>query len=284
MYTYKTLGDTDINALHDAFITAFSDYQVKVDLPLDFFQNMLKRRGYDGQISMGAFDNEELVGFVLNGFRNWHGKTTVYDTGTGVLPKYRRQGITSSMLENLKKYLKEKNVEQYLLEVIKSNISAFELYKKQGFQITRSFQCYKLNKNNYASISAHETQHIDNITSTCWEHLKEFWDVNPSWQNSIDSIDSVQDKFIYSIVSVNHNIVGYGIIDKQTGDIPQIAVDNNYRQKGIGRSILTDLIKCTKSQKVSVINVDDSSQPINEFLLKTGFDYGVPQYEMLLKL
>lgn len=41
---------------------------------------------------MGAFDNEELVGFVLNGFRNWYGKTTVYDTGTGVLPKYRRQG------------------------------------------------------------------------------------------------------------------------------------------------------------------------------------------------
>lgn len=39
--------------------------------------------------------------------------------------------------------------------------------------------------------------------------FKEFWDVNPSWQNSIDSIDAVQEKFIYSIAYVNHNIVGY---------------------------------------------------------------------------
>lgn len=53
-------------------------------------------------------------------------------------PNIEDRGITSSMLENLKKHL-EKNVEQYLLEVIKSNVSAFELYKKQGSKLQDLF-------------------------------------------------------------------------------------------------------------------------------------------------
>ncbi len=81
------------------------------------------------------------------------------------------------------------------------------------------------------------------INPNDWRELTEFWDFVPSWQNSIDSINAVSDSFIYSIVRFDDNIVGYGVIDKKTGDIPQIAVNKNYRRKGIARSILTDLIK-----------------------------------------
>ncbi|MCT4545286.1 MAG: GNAT family N-acetyltransferase [Vallitalea sp.] len=284
MFTYKTLESTDIEIIHETFISAFSDYQVKIDLPFWKFQQMLQRKGYTSCLSIGAFENEKLVGFVLNGFRNWKGYPTVYDIGTGVIEEYRKQGITSTMLLSIKGLLKEKKVEQYLLEVIQSNTSALQLYKKQGFEITRNFSCFELDKNNYTPIMNYKVEHIDKINSTTCKRFKEFWDFNPSWQNSIDSIYAASDTFVYSIIRSNDNIVGYGIIDKKTGDIPQIAVDKNYRGKGIAKSIVADLLKNTESCKVNVKNVDDECKPMKEILIKLGFEFVVNQYEMILKL
>lgn len=281
MFSYKILDKTSTETLHKTFLDAFSDYQVKMDLPIWKFKQMLQRRGYVPEMSIGAFKDEMLVGFVLNGFRNWSEKSTVYDLGTGVTAEYRRQGITSNMLLNIRKELKERQVEQYLLEVIKSNTSAVELYKKQGFEIQREFQCFQLDKNKYNQITTHKVEHVARINL---RQLTEFWDFKPSWQNSIDSISAIPEAFLYSIVRFNNTIVGYGIIDKKTGDIPQIAVNKDYRGNGIARSIMTDMIKNTESYKISVLNVDNQSKSTKDFLLKLGFEYSVGQYEMLLKI
>lgn len=281
MFSYEILDRTSTETLHKTFLDAFSDYQVKMDLPIWKFKQMLQRRGYTPEMSIGAFKNEMLVGFVLNGFRNWNKKSTVYDLGTGVTTDYRRQGITSNMLLNIKEALKQKQVEQYLLEVIKSNTSAVELYKKQGFEIQREFQCFQLDKNKYNQITTHKVEHVDRINL---RQLTGFWDFKPSWQNSIDSISAIPEAFLYSIVRFDNTIVGYGIIDKKTGDIPQIAVNRDYRGNGIARSIMTDMIKNTESYKISVLNVDDQSKSTKDFLLELGFEYSVGQYEMLLKI
>ncbi len=284
MFSYDTLENITIETLHRTFLNAFSDYQVKMDLPILKFQYMLQRRGYVAKASIGAFNDETLVGFVLNGVRNWDGKLTAYDTGTGVIETYRKQGITSNMLLNVRQLFKEMGVEQYLLEVIQSNTSALQLYKKQGFKILRDFECFHLDKNKYNPITTYKVEHVNTINSNDWRELTEFWDFVPSWQNSIDSINVVPDAFIYSIVRLDDNIVGYGVIDKKTGDIPQIAVNKNYRRKGIARSIFADLIKNTESYNINVINVDGESRSMKDFLLKLGFECGVSQYEMILKL
>ncbi|MBU5299167.1 GNAT family N-acetyltransferase [Clostridium sporogenes] len=284
MFSYDTLENISIETLHRTFLNAFSDYQVKMDLTILKFQYMLQRRGYVAKASMGAFNDETSVGFVLNGVRNWDGKLTAYDTGTGVIETYRKQGITSNMLLNVRQLFKEMGVEQYLLEVIQSNTSALQLYKKQGFKILRELECFHLDKNKYNPITTYKVEHVNMINSNEWRELTEFWDFVPSWQNSIDSINAVSDAFIYSIVRLDDNIVGYGVIDKKTGDIPQIAVNKNYRRKGIARSILTDLMKNTESYNINVINVDGESRSMKDFLLKLGFECGVSQYEMILKL
>lgn len=222
MFSYKTLDKTSIEILHKAFVNAFSDYQVKIDLPIWKFKQMLQRRGYIAEMSIGAFLNEKLVGFVLNGYRIWNGKLTVYDIGTGVVSNYRRQGVTNNILSNIKNIIKEEQVKQYLLEVIKSNESAVNLYKKQNFEIQRELECFQLDKSQYNSIINYKVEHVNKIDLN---QLIQFWDFNPSWQNSIDSINAISEAFLYSIVRFDNTIVGYGIIDKKTGDIPQIAVD-----------------------------------------------------------
>ncbi|WP_434301964.1 GNAT family N-acetyltransferase [Clostridium botulinum] len=281
MLEYKTLNKTSIETLHKAFLDAFSDYQIEMDLSIERFKQTLQRRGYVPEISIGAFKNDLLVGFILNGLRSWNGKTTAYDIGTGVIIDYRRQGITSNMILNAKEIFKQKQIEKYLLEAIQSNESPIQLYKKEGFEIKRSFPCFELDKKRYVPLKAYKVEHTNRMA---WEQLTEFWDFQPSWQNSIDSINAVSEEFLYSIVHFHNKIVGYGIIDKRTGDIPQIAVNKHYRDKGIARSIITDLIENTESYKISVINVDDKSKCTKDFLIKLGFEHIVDQYEMLLKI
>lgn len=284
MLIYNTLENVSIEKLQKTFVEAFSDYEVKLDLPLLKFKQMLERRGYDSKLSIGVLKNDILVAFLLNGIRNWHGKLTAYDTGTAVIKNYRGQGITSNMFLNVKQLLERIKVEQYLLEVIQSNTSAVQLYKKQGFKILRNFECYKLYKDKYNAEIKYKAEHINRMDNNIWEKFVEMWDFEPSWQNSIDSINAVSDAFIYSIITIDDTIVGYGIIDKKTGDIPQIAVSKNYRCKGIGRSIFADLISNTESCNVSVLNVESKCDSMKKFLLHLGFENNVSQYEMILEL
>ncbi|MPN06985.1 hypothetical protein SDC9_154242 [bioreactor metagenome] len=78
--------------------------------------------------------------------------------------------------------------------------------------------------------------------------------------------------------------MGYGVVDKRTGDIPQLAVNKDHRGKGIASSILTTLIENTESENIGVINVEVPFKPVEKFLEKAGFTFEVGQYEMLLKL
>ncbi|BCN31153.1 GNAT family N-acetyltransferase [Anaeromicropila herbilytica] len=284
MVSYNTLEDISIEELHKTFLEVFSDYQVKIEMPLSKFQEMLQQRGCIQKASIGAFQNQKLVGFVLNGIRDWNGKITSYDVGTGVIATYRKQGITSNMFEHSKQLLQKMKVEQYLLEVLQTNTSAVQLYKKQGFHILRDFECFCLDKNKYNMKAIYPVENSNTMNQNVWIKLKECWDFEPSWQNSIESINAASDKFIYSLVYLNDTIVGYGVIDKKAGDILHIAVNKNHRRKGIGSSILTDLIKNSESNRISVLNVESQSKSIVNFLFKVGFENYVNQYEMVLKL
>ncbi len=284
MFQYKTLDNTEIEVLQKAFVEAFSDYQIKFDIPMWKFKAMLQRRGYAPSISVGAFKGEILVGFVLNGIRDWNGKSTAYDLGTGVINEYRKQGITSNLLTNLKDLLKAKGIEQYLLEVLQTNTTAFQLYKKQGFEVVREFSCFQIDKLMYHPRVTYKVESVERIDDAEWDIIASFWDYMPSWQNSAASVNALAEAFRYSVVRVGGIIAGYGIIDKRTGDIAQIAVDKRYRRRGIASSIITDLMDNTGVEKVAVLNVDGRDEGMKRFLLDAGFVNTVDQYEMLLSL
>ncbi|MEG2788349.1 MAG: GNAT family N-acetyltransferase [Romboutsia sp.] len=284
MINYNTLENVSVDKLHNTLVEAFSDYEVKIDIPILKFQQNLKRIGYVEKASIYASDKDRLVGLLLNGIRQWDGKLTAYDAGTGVIKEYRNKSISSNMFLNTVQLLKEMEVEQCLLEVIQSNVSAVHLYKKQGFEVSREFECFNLDKKLFTYTPKHKVQHIDLIDENDWIELTRFWDFKPSWQNSIDSINALSDTFIYSIVSIDDIIVGYGIIDKKTGVIPQIAVDKKYRGRGIGTSIFADLLIRTESDNISIVNVDSQCISMKDLLLNLGFKQILKQYEMVFKL
>lgn len=284
MITYKTLEGTCMEVLYQSFLKAFSDYQVNINMPIDRFISMLERRGYVPELSVGAFEGNKMVGFVLNGIRSWDKKLTAYDCGTGVIPDYRKKGISSGIFSEVMDILRKNKIEQYLLEVIQTNTPAVELYKKIGFCISRSFSCYCLQKPEaFNSIEDGNLQVVD-LANIKWSIFKNFWDFSPSWQNSIDSILVHPHHYIAILFKEGDDIKGYGIINKYSGDIPQFAVCKSSRNEGIGQRILKGLLSLNEGKKATVINVEHGYYSVTNLLTKLGFEKFAEQYEMVLKV
>ena len=72
----------------------------------------------------------KVVGFV----GTWIVLDESHITNIAVHPNYRKQGISSKLLEELLKYCKSQGCVAYTLEVRSSNKSALALYKKYGFE------------------------------------------------------------------------------------------------------------------------------------------------------
>lgn len=88
MIEIKSLEGISFERIYKAFSLAFSDYEVSVD-EIEF-KSMLKRRGFNPALSFGAFFDGNLVAFTFNGIgKNYNGRFTAYDTGTGTRKEFR---------------------------------------------------------------------------------------------------------------------------------------------------------------------------------------------------
>ena len=142
MINIKTLDGIGFETIHNAFIKAFADYEEPNQPTLRELKYKIERRGCNLALSFGAFDNDEPVGFTLNCIGEWNGQQTAYDTGTGIIKEFRKQGIAKRIFDESVPILKQNKVDQYLLEVIKTNTKAFDLYRKTGFEVVREFDYY----------------------------------------------------------------------------------------------------------------------------------------------
>ena len=286
MIEIKQLEGIDFKVVYGAFSKAFSDYVEPFDLSYEQLKYMVERRGCDLRLSFGAFDGNELVGFTLNGIGKWNGRLTAYDTGTGIIKEYRKQGIASKMFNESLPILRENNVEQYLLEVISNNKPAYDLYLKAGFQVTREFDYYISTKDK-VSIKKDKLDGrtiIKEITNPDWDLLKTFWDFEPSWQNTIDSINRKGGHFKILGAFIENVLVGYGIIEKHTGDITQLAVNKEFKRNGIGSILLKNLFKHSEGNGVKFINTAVECNSFKEFAAQINLLPGIGQYEMTLNL
>ena len=285
MIEIKTLDTIPFEQIYEAIHDAFSDYVEPFNLTIEELKYMLERRAYDLKFSFGAFDNDKLVGITINGIGNWNGKFTAYDSGTGVIREYRKQGIASRMFKESLPVLRRKGIAQYLLEVIKTNIGAYELYKKAGFKIIRELDYFKtdINELKYNKLVTRPGIHFRVIEEPIWEIFKSFWSFEPSWQNSIDSLNRKINHIKILGMYEKSKLIGYGIIEMHTGDIPQLAISPKYRRQGLGTSLFRVLLNYSELSSIRVINSEINYLPFREFMRSMGIEPGDGQYEMILE-
>jgi ribosomal protein S18 acetylase RimI-like enzyme len=284
MWKMESLDKIDFDTLYETFNEAFGNYEVQVNK--DELGVMLKRRGFVPELSFGAFENDKLVSFTLNGIGLFKGQKTAYDTGTGTIEAFRGKGIASKIFTDSIPYLKAAGISQYLLEVLQHNKSAVSVYKKLGFIVSREFNYFRQShsevkitaKDLPESFSIKETS-IDNI-----DYFKRFWDFNPSWQNSFEAIQRCKSDFIIFGAYQNQKLIGYCIFEPDSGDLTQIAVDKAYRRTGVGTALLIEVIKCNRHSSVKVINSEITCKAMTSFLESKNILLIGKQFEMIKSL
>jgi ribosomal protein S18 acetylase RimI-like enzyme len=277
----RSLGNTDIETIIDAFCMAFGDYDFQPSA--EELKAMWKRRGLNRDLSFAAFDGSDIAAFTLNGVGNFNGRQMAYDTGTGTLPDYRGKGLATKIFDYSIPYLKAANINHYLLEVLQHNTKAVSLYQNIGFEKNREFN-YFIWKNedlNNVTKNSECPCSIKRIDIKKHLYVADFWDFYPSWQNSFESILRASEDFINLGAFVDGKLAGYCVFDPNTGDITQIAVDKPFRRQGIASLLLHDASRLNKIAATKLLNADISCISIVDFLKAKNIEISGKQFEMI---
>lgn len=278
----RNLEHTDFDTLFHGFEKAFADYEIHFEK--EEVRSMLKRRGYNPQLSFAAFDKGEIIAFTLNGTGTFKGVPTAYDTGTGTVKEYRGQSIAGKIFTYSLPFLKEAGISQYLLEVLQNNQKAIGVYRRMNFEVTREFDCFRQTIEQIDNRKVNTDCIIEQVDTNSIKQAQHYCDFNPSWQNSMESIERGISELTYLGAFLNGKMVGYCVFDVHTGDLSQMAVQSEYRRKGIASRLLQETLVRLETDFIKVLNISSDNPTMPTFLQSKDIPLVSKQFEMVLPL
>ena len=280
MITFQTLEETPVDKILEVFNSSFSDYVVPFSLTKEKLEEKIKGESIRPEYSVGAFEENQLIAFILHGYDVVENIKTAYNAGTGVIPSKRGNRLTTRMYDFILPALNKNIIDKVILEVITTNHAAIRVYEGIGFKMTRRLACFSGSIHLDGVNSPYEIQELVNYD---WKKLQTFWDITPSWQNSVTAMELLKPWNVSLGIYDRDEIIGYCIYNPKLRRIHQLAVDKSYRRKGAAQQLLNH-ISTNYGKDISVINVDNTSNETYHFLTKTGMKNSVNQHEMELIL
>jgi GNAT superfamily N-acetyltransferase len=280
--------------IHAAFVDAFSDYEVRMDMPLARLQEMMVTRSCSLADSLGYFGNGKLLGFLLVGKRIMDGKIVLYDVATGVVKGHQGEGIGAALVKGIVDAAGKGNADRFILEVLENNKAAQKLYAKHGFQKVRKLKCYE-----YSCAQKADGQKADNQKANDQKaddqrdqaivddeaplpadlDIAGYCTFNPSWQNACASFMNTRAKHHLHLQKHGDVLAGYGIVHIKTGSILQLGLHPDHRNTEVLETIVSALCRYTESPVLKYLNVEENSL-IECYLTDMGFRNIINQYEM----
>lgn len=276
----KSLEGINSIDILNVFNESFSDYFVPFQLTEEQLTSKMIADKTDLELSVGVFENQKLIAFILHGFDTINNQKVVYNGGTGVIPEKRGSGLTKQMYHFNLPVLEKKGIDKIVLEVITQNIQAIKSYEKSGFKTTRELACFK---GNFKSTKANKDVEIKELLIYEWKQMESFWDINPTWQNSKNVMNELRAVNASFGAYIKNQLVGYVIYNPKSKRIQQIAIHKGYRKKGIASKLIAELAK-KYGNAFSVINIDKKAKNVTNFFDSIGFKNDLEQLEMELEL
>lgn len=280
-YTFRSLERGDIAEMHQTFIGAFSDYKLPFQLSYEqFVQKFILKLSIDFSLSVGAFYEDKLIGFIFTSIGPYQNKRTAYNGGTGVLPAHRGKALTQQMYAYLLPLLRESDIEQAVLEVLVENKQAINSYNSCGFSISTTYHCFQYNKPHLSVVTPALEVSIVAELEADWSLFDTFHDANTHFLDSTPILKNHL-KFEHLVVArMDEKAVGYIIFQPLVARISQLAVDKRFRRNGIGKQLLMYALRATFSNALTIVNVDYQQIKLINILKHMGFEHTVDQYEM----
>lgn len=280
MISIRTLINTDLPAICKAFNEAFAGYFLPISLTPEQLAEKMRLEQIDLHYSVGAFENEVLIAFILHGIAETDGRKLLYNAGTGVLPAARGQQLTRRLYNYIMPQILEAQIDHVQLEVIDQNAAAIHNYEGIGFETMRRLHCFRgkpvIDRGNKEIV-------ISAIDNADWKRICAFRDFAPSWQNSILVVNTLKEDCLLLGAYEKDVLVGYLAFNKKSNRLLQLAVAKEYRRRGIGSELCRQL-NIDAEQQLFVTNVDDSPADALHFLQHIVLEEFICQYEMQLSL
>lgn len=277
MIIIKDLRGVTPELLAEVFNRSFAGYFVPLQMSAAQIREQIDYGSIDLRLSVGAFDQDRLVGFILHSFGLMDGRRTLYNAGTGVIPEFRGQGLTRRMYTYILPLAVQEQISRMQLEVITTNQVALNAYESVGFTKNRLLNCYKGRPDPHFLATPYVIKEINNYST---EQLQSFWDWQPSWQHSFSVPEQARQKDVVYGIFEGTALAGYLLFNPLNHRIRQLAINKAQRNKGLARRLLSYLA-IHYPDPIAVINVDASAQAAHQLLRSTGLEPTLSQYEMI---
>lgn len=282
---YQYLTNTPIETVQQCMQESFADYQI--DMSYMTVEAMKHRNAIcrnSPHCSVGAFDGDKMVGFLNVGIDHINCETVAFDGGTGVIKKYRGQGIAGKMFDKSVDLLKKRGVRKFILEVLQPNKSAIRAYEKEGFSISRTLKCYDIAMNNFKGISD-ELPGIE-IKKISVIELEKYWTFIKypvSWEHMLSGLKAVENEIIINAAFQGYVCIGFLVYTPYLCWITAIGINPEYNfNESLVSYMIGHLFKKIQPSRpqISINNLMEDDK-LNEILKKLGFENPVDQYEMI---
>lgn len=271
----KALSTTAVEEVVFAILMAFEGYFLTMPSDTAYWEGRFQAARVDWNGSFGLFDEGELVAFIINGIDQRGKDKIAFNTGTGVIPKYRGQKVVDQLYEYAVPFFEQKKITHYALEVVQENSRAIRVYERIGFSITKEYYCFKGKIAPSMHLTTLEQVNIATINHS-QEHLY-------AWDNATSAIKNSQagTYTCYEVLNLEQEKIGFFVINAESGYLPQFEL---YK---------TDLIKnwdllfdgiAQISRVLKINNIDARRTEQRAVLVRLGLENTINQYEMERKI
>ncbi|BDS14849.1 GNAT family N-acetyltransferase [Aureispira anguillae] len=271
----SNLSNTNLEDIVFAILMAFDGYFVTMPSDVAYWSNRFQCARVDWEYSYGMFDKDNnLIGFIINGIDYIGGDLVAFNTGTGVISKYRGQRIVDQLYQYALPLLKIRGISICALEVIQKNDRAVHVYKRIGFSIAKSYRCFK----GKLPLSLYQTS----IKAVDLETIKTAPQHFYAWDN-VNAALLKASKGIYECYEVLNKgeTVGFFVVNPISGHLPQFEIYNTQEPKHWAL-IFDGIAQCTRN--VSINNVNAQRTVLVEQLEALNLTNSINQYEMELRI
>jgi len=286
LITYTRCNDVSVSMEHifQAFSLGFSDYSIRLTTNIDdFAARFFGPEGNTRDHSFIAMDQDQPIGLILGGVRQFDGYKTMRCGTLCIAPTYRGQGISNKLLELHKQTALSADCQQLWLEVIKDNLRAVKLYEKHGYQARYTLKYFNGILPSKPSAAHLSMFTLKEITFDDIEALrKTLTDCHIHWQSDTPYYAASTQEAYLCAYDRDQTCSGMVAMSPQ-GKINFLWVDPKHRNQGLGRALLHRAAETQKVEKVSICLPDNDS--LEGFIQKIGLAKdSLEQYEMYLPL
>jgi len=267
----KNLAGVPFENVLSCFLSAFEGYFIKLPEDPNYWWERFTIARVNWELSFGMFDEDELVGYIINCVDQHRESLTAYNTGTGVLANYRGRAIVDQLYEHAIPVLKVHGVEKCLLEVICENERALKVYNRIGFEITRQLRSFTGSLPETSSEITLQKCHFSQvIQSGLYEEALY------SWDNTAKAVELMQNRVQTWCLGDPDSPEAYLVIDNAGNIIQLFSKSDKYPE------LLTAAGPLAK--EVMLKNVSAGRESLINTLQKWHLSNPVNQYEMEMEI